>query len=62
MYTHDFEPYLNIIDFFIDEIKEIKFEKQNLIEKINMLERENMLLKERIACYHVEESKSNKFS
>lgn len=45
MYTHDFEPYLNIIDFFIDEIKEIKLEKQNLIEKINILERENMLLK-----------------
>ena len=50
MYANDFEPYLNIIDFFIDEIKEIKFEKQNLIEKINILERENMLLKEINQC------------
>lgn len=47
MYSHDFEPYLNIIEFLIEEIKNVRREKGDLIAKINMLEHENMILKER---------------
>lgn len=38
---------IKIIDFLIEECKNISREKSDLIEKINMLERENMILKEK---------------
>lgn len=51
--------FIKTIDFLIEEIKNIRREKNDLIARINMLEHENMILKERIEQYHVEESKQN---
>ena len=45
--THDI--FLKIIDFLIEEIKNIRREKQDLIARINILEHENAILKERQA-------------
>lgn len=36
---------IRTIDFLIEEVKNIRREKNDLIAKINMLERENMILK-----------------
>jgi hypothetical protein len=49
--------FIKTIDFLIEEIKNVRREKNDLSAQINILERENMILKERIACSHVEESK-----
>ena len=51
------DTFIVTIDFLIEEIKNIRREKNDLIARINMLEHENMILKERIEQYHVEESK-----
>ena len=51
------DTFITTINFLIEEIKNIRREKNDLSARINILERENMILKERIACYHVEESK-----
>ena len=45
--THDI--FIKIIDFLIEEIKNIRREKQDLIARINILEHENAILKERQA-------------
>jgi hypothetical protein len=37
MYSNEFEPYLNIIDFLIEEIKNLRREKIDLEEKNNKL-------------------------
>lgn len=39
--------FIKTIDFLIEEIKNIRREKQDLTARINMLERENAILKER---------------
>lgn len=49
--------FIKTIDFLIEEIKNIRREKNDLIARINILEHENIILKERIEQYHVEESK-----
>ena len=38
--------FIKTIDFLIEEIKNIRREKQDLIAKINVLEHENEILKE----------------
>ena len=43
--THDI--FIKVIDFLIDEIKNIRREKSDLVARINMLEHENAILKER---------------
>lgn len=40
------ETLVKTVDFLIEEYKNIRREKSDLIAKINMLERENMILKE----------------
>ena len=37
MYNNEFEPYLNIIDFLMEEIKNLRREKSDLEEKNNEL-------------------------
>lgn len=37
MYSNEFEPYLNIIDFLMEEIKNLRREKSDLEEKNNEL-------------------------
>ena len=37
MYNNEFEPYLNIIDFLMEEIKDLRREKSDLEEKNNEL-------------------------
>ena len=37
MYSNEFEPYLNIIDFLMEEIKNLRREKLDLEEKNNEL-------------------------
>ena len=37
MYSNEFEPYLNIIDFLMEEIKNLRREKIDLEEKNNKL-------------------------
>ena len=37
MYSNEFEPYLNIIDFLMEEIKNLRREKLNLAEMNNEL-------------------------
>ena len=37
MYSNEFEPYLNIIDFLMEEIKNLRREKLNLEEMNNEL-------------------------
>ena len=43
--THDI--FIKTIDFLIEEIKNIRREKQDLVARINILEHENAILKER---------------
>ena len=40
---------IKVVDFLIEEIKNVRREKGDLIAKINMLEHENMILKEKIS-------------
>jgi len=40
---------IETVDFLIEEIKNIRREKQDLMIKINMLERENTILKEKLS-------------
>ena len=40
---------IETVDFLIEEIKNIRREKQDLMTKINMLERENTILKEKLS-------------
>lgn len=44
--THDI--FIKVIDFLIEEIKNIRREKNDLVARINMLEHENRILKEKI--------------
>ena len=37
MYSNEFGPYLNIIDFLMEEIKDLRREKSDLEEKNNEL-------------------------
>ena len=37
VYSNEFEPYLNIIDFLMEEIKNLRREKSDLEEKNNEL-------------------------
>jgi len=37
MYSNEFEPYLNIIDFLMEEVKNLRREKSDLEEKNNEL-------------------------
>ena len=37
MYSNEFEPYLNIINFLMEEIKDLRREKSDLEEKNNEL-------------------------
>jgi len=37
MYNNEFEPYLNIIDFLMEEVKNLRREKSDLEEKNNEL-------------------------
>ena len=37
MYINEFEPYLNIIDFLMEEVKNLRREKSDLEEKNNEL-------------------------
>lgn len=37
MYSNEFEPYLNIIDFLMEEIKNLRREKSDLEEENNKL-------------------------
>ena len=37
MYNNEFEPYLNIIDFLMEEIKNLRREKSDLKEENNKL-------------------------
>ena len=37
MYNNEFEPYLNIIDFLMEEVKNLRREKLDLEEKSNEL-------------------------
>ena len=39
---------IKTIDFLIEEVKNIRREKNDLIARINMLEHENMILKQKI--------------
>ena len=39
--------FIKTIDFLIEEIKNIRREKNDLVAKINILERENAILKEK---------------
>lgn len=39
--------FIKTIDFLIEEIKNIRREKQDLVARINMLEHENRILKEK---------------
>jgi hypothetical protein len=41
--------FIKTIDFLIEEIKNIRREKNDLVARINMLEHENRILKERNA-------------
>lgn len=43
--TH--EIFIKTIDFLIEEIKNIRREKSDLVARINMLEHENRILKEK---------------
>lgn len=38
---------IKVVDFLIEEIKNVRREKNDLVAKINMLERENRILKEK---------------
>ena len=40
--------FIKIIDFLIEEIKNIRREKQDLVARINMLEHENAILEDLI--------------
>lgn len=37
MYSNEFEPYLNIIDFLMEEVKNLRREKSDLEEENNKL-------------------------
>jgi hypothetical protein len=43
--THDI--FIKVIDFLIEEIKNIRREKSDLVARINMLENENRILKKK---------------